>query len=162
MDLEKARATARLTKKSAASWASTPPTQQPHSRPMPQHRHGNTASHWCPGLLWQCPSRVTPTRGASRDKPRNSWAPRSVEQGTIKRIFWKYFLGGGGGEIGGRGRCEVGANFTGCAIFRIEYFINNIMVKDTYFSKWNCLTQDSTRVGRQQLYIYMQLFQELQ
>ena len=77
-------------------------------------------------------------RGASQDKPRNSWAPRSVRQGTIKRIFGRYFLGsgGGGGEIRGRGRCEEEANFTGCAIFRIEYFINNIMVKDTYFSKW--------------------------
>ena len=69
---------------------------------------------------------------------------------------------GGGGEIGGASRFEEGANFTDCAIFRIEYFINNIMVKDTYFSKWNCSTQDSTCVARQQLYIYMQLFQELQ
>ena len=130
---------------------------QPANAPASPRQHGQPLMS---GATVTMPQQGHPHEGGVTGQTPQQLGTKVSRTGHYQKDFLEVFFRGG--EIGGRGRCEVGANFTGCAIFRIEYFINNIMVKDTYFSKWNCLTQDSTRVGRQQLYIYMQLFQELQ
>lgn len=131
---------------------------QPANAPASPRQHGQPLMS---GATVTMPQQGHPHEGGVTGQTPQQLGTKVSRTGHYQKDFLEVFFRGGG-EIGGRGRCEVGANFTGCAIFRIEYFINNIMVKDTYFSKWNCLTQDSMRVGRQQLYIYMQLFQELQ
>ena len=133
---------------------------QPANAPASPRQHGQPLMS---GATVTMPQQGHPHEGGVTGQTPQQLGTKVSRTGHYQKDFFRYFLGvGGGGGVGGRGRCEVGANFTGCAIFRIEYFINNIMVKDTYISKWNCSTQDSMCVARQQLYIYMQLFQELQ